>query len=156
LADLTVHYHLVTGAGTIVFNNGALKSLTDLYWIQSIQGLDGAPIRAPVDNVGFGDGGLVHTFWKGARRITFDGMIFIQSVGIGGDCRAPLNAMEEALRAATESILAVDGTLTWTPVGQSARSLTVRTEVPLDCQPQENYALRSFSFGLVAANPDWV
>ncbi len=155
MADLTVVYTLTTPGGTINFNNGALKSLIDLYWIQTLQGLDGTPIRAPVDEVPFGDGGLVHTFWKGPRRITFDGVILIQSVPIGGPCQTELNAMEDDLFTALESIIDADGTLAWTPLGLGARSLTVRNEIPLDIQPVEDYALRSFSFGLIAANPDW-
>lgn len=155
MADLTVKFTLATTAGTIIFNNGDLKTLDDLYWIQTIQGLDGAPIRAPVDSVPFGDGGLVHRFWKGPRRIVMDGVIFIQSVPTGGPCQEELNAMEEALRAALESTLTTAGTLSWTPLGQAARALTVKCEVPVDYQPVEDYALRSFSFGLVAANPSW-
>src|ERR1043165_1152262 len=103
MADLTCTYTLATPGGTIVFNNGELKSFDDLYWIQTLQGLDGAPVRAPVDPVPFGDGGLVHRFWKAPRQITFDGAILIQSVPIGSDCRAPLNVMEDALRVACDS-----------------------------------------------------
>jgi len=63
--------------------------------------------------------------------------------------------MEEALRVATESMNGDGGTLSWTPLGMAARSLDVKCNVPLDVQPIEDYALRSFSFGLVAGNPDW-
>lgn len=97
----------------------------------------------------------MHRFWKGPRRITFDGAILIQSVPIGGACQEALNAMEEPLRVALESLLADTGVLSWTPLGQAFRSLEVQCEVPLDIQPIEDYALRSFSFGLVAGNPDW-
>lgn len=155
MADLTVAYTLATPGGTVIFNDGALHTLDDLYWIQTIQGLDGAPIRAPVDFVPFGNGGLAHTFWKGPRRITFDGVIFIQSVPIGGACQEELNGMEETLRAALESILAATGTLSWTPLGLGARSLTVKCEVTPDFPPIENYALRQFTFGLIAPTPDW-
>jgi len=157
VADLSVPYTLSTPAGTVIFNNGTLKSLDDLFWIQTIQGLDQASIRAPVDEVPFGNGGIVHTFWKGPRRVIFDGVIFIQSVPIGsGSCQALLNEMEEDLRQALDSISGdTDGTLTWTPTGMSGRSLDVRCEVPFDPQPIEDYALRSFSFGLVSASADW-
>src|SRR3989304_3478882 len=112
MADLTVPYTLSTPGGTIIFNNGTLKSLDDLYWIQTIQGLDQPPIRAPVDNKPFGDGGLVHTFRKGPRRPIFDGVILIQSVPIGSACQEKLNLMEDALRIALESIDSdTDGTL---------------------------------------------
>jgi hypothetical protein len=155
VADLTTTYTLSTSGGTIVFNNGALKTTTDLYWIQTLQGLDGAPVRAPVDPVPFGDGGLVHRFWKGPRRIVFDGVILIQSVPLGGACQEQLNVMEEALRVALESTLDTPGSLSWVPLGQASRLLTVKCEVALDVQPIENYALRSFSFGLVSPSSDW-
>ena len=54
-----------------------------------------------------------------------------------------------------ESITRADGTLAWTPAGRSARSLTVRHNVPLECPHIENYALLAFNFGLYAADPTW-
>jgi hypothetical protein len=44
-------------------------------------------------------------------------------------------------------------TLAWTPTGQSAQSLTVKHngQPRLDIVPVENYALRQFVFGLIAA-----
>ena len=151
MADLTVVYSLATPAGTILFNNGTFGggSITNLYWISAIHGLDSPTIRAPVDDKPFGDGGLVHKFWKGPRRVGFDGNIIIQSNIV--DCRAALNVMESALTAALDSILQADGTLTWTPTGGSGKSLTVRYEVPLDIQPADDYKTRTFTFGLVSA-----
>lgn len=145
MADLVTTYSL----GAITFNNGLPGDGTDLYWIQSIRGLDGPTIRAPVDDVPYGDGGLVHKFWKGPRRVSFDGVIIIQTVPFGGSCQAALNAMESALATMLDGILQTPGTLTW-----GAHTLPVYYEVPLDIQPTENYALRSFSFGLVSADAD--
>lgn len=155
MADLATIYTLTTPGPDIVFNNGDLNTTDDLYWITNIQGLDGAPIRAPIDNVPLGDGGLVHDFWLGPRHITMEGIILVQSVSIGGPCLTVRNSMEEALRAALESLLRANGTLAWTPVGQGARSLTVRNDIALDFSPAENYAVMAFVFGLVAANPSW-
>ena len=155
MADLTCVYTLTTPGPDISFNNGDLYTTTDLYWIQTLQGLDGSPIRTPIDNAPQTHGGLVHGFWKGPRHVQFEGAILIQSVAIGGDCRAAMNVMEENLRQALDSIIRADGTLAWTPVGMSARSLTVRNDVPLDIQPAENYAIRTFTFGLVAADESW-
>jgi hypothetical protein len=155
VADLAAVYTLTTPGGTITFNNGDLHTLDDLYWITQIQGLDGAPIRATIDDAPQAHGGLVHNFWKGARHVTMEGVILIQSVPLGAPCLEERNELEDDLRVALESLLQADGTLTWTPDGGSARSLTVRHDVPLEYTPQENYAVMGFTFGLVSANPDF-
>lgn len=155
MADLSCVYTLACPGGTVYFNDGDLHTLDDLYWIATIAGLDGAPIRAQVDNAPQAHGGIVHTFWKGARHITMEGSILIQSVPWGGSCLNERNHMEEVLRAALESTLQANGTLSWTPTGQAARSLTVRNDVPVEYTPQENYLIMGFTFGLVSADPDW-
>jgi hypothetical protein len=65
--------------------------------------------------------------------------------------------MEENLIDALESIRAGvgDGTLSWTPGGLAARSLTVNSEVPVEFSATDDYHLKHFTFGLVAADPDW-
>lgn len=158
MADLTVTYTLTTPGPDIVFNDGSLFSTDDLYWIQTLRGLERQTpeLRTPVDSVAFGDGGLVHTFRKPPRRATFDGVLLVQSVSRSSSmCQQILNVMEDNLSQALESIEDADGTLTWTPTGFAQRTLTVRCEVPFDPQPIEDYQLRSFSFGLIAANPVW-
>lgn len=156
MADLTCTYTLATPGGTITFNNGDLHTLDDLYWIAAIEGLDGAPIRAQIDNAPQTHGGIVHTFWRGPRHIGFQGSILIQSVPWGGSCLVERNDMEEDLRVALESTLQDNtGTLSWTPAGQSARSLTVRCDIPVQYTPQEDYMIVGFVFGLVSADPDW-
>lgn len=155
MADLSCLYTLTTPGGTITFNDGDLHTTDDLYWISTIEGLDGAALRAQVDNAPQAHGGLVHTFWKGPRHVVMDGAIVIQSVPWGGDCLVERNDMEENLRVSLESIIQADGTLAWTPSGQAARSLTVRYDVQLQYTPQENYMIMGFTFGLVAADPDW-
>lgn len=155
MADEAAVYTLTAPGGTIVFNNGDLHTLDDVYWIQDIQGLDGAPIRAPIDNAPQAHGGILHNFWKGPRHVTINGVILVQSIPLGGACLSIRNDMEEDLRAALDSLLQADGTLAWTPTAMSARSLTVRYDVPVDFTPAENYAIKAFTFGLVSANPDW-
>lgn len=158
MADLTVQYVLATPGGTITFNDGDLRDGTDKYWIQNITGLDGAGIRTPIDNVPFGDGGIVHDFWKGPRHVVFEGVLITESVGFpsfGDDCITVQNEMEEDLIDVLESIIRADGTLSWTPLGLSARSLTVRHDVTLEFSAIEQYALKQFTFGLVAADPNW-
>lgn len=158
MADLNAVYTLTTPGGTITFNNGDLHDGTNKFWIQQIEGLDGIDVRAPIDKVPFGDGEILHAFWKTGRHIAFDGVLLVESVAFNSSaCVAALNVMEEQLRVAVESIIAASGTLAWTPAGQGARSLTVRHhgQPRLDIRPIENYAIRQFIFGLVSADPDW-
>lgn len=162
MADLSTVYTLnCGGGGTILFNSGTLfqGSTDDLFWIATIRGLDGPNGRVPFDNVPFGDGGLIHRSFKGPRRPRFEGSLIVQSVDWGSSlCQQALNAMEEDLNTALDSIFApTSGTLSWTPAGGAAKSLTVfydAAEAPLDIQPTDNYALRSFTFGLISAAAD--
>jgi hypothetical protein len=154
--DIACLYTLTTPGGTIKFNDGTLGSgsIKDLYWISALHGLDGPTIRFPTDDVPFGDGGLAHHAWRGPMHPVLEGDIVIQSVKFGADCRGPLNAMENALEAALNSILApTSGTLAWTPTGLAARSLPVFYEITLDVQPDSTYALRHYSFGLFSTAP---
>jgi hypothetical protein len=155
MPDIVTGYSLSTPGGTINFNAGIMGDGTNKYWLQTIQGLDGVEIRAPVDNVPFGDGAIVHTFWKGPRRPLFEGVFLIESSTNQADCQPIRNIMSEALRVALDSIIAADGTLSWTPDGFGARSLTVRNEVPLDVRYEQDYRLSSFSFGLISEASDW-
>lgn len=155
MADYSTTYSLATAGGTVLFNNGDLRTLDDLYWIQNIRGLDSPSIRAPIDDAPQAHGAIIHNFWKGARHVGFEGVLLVQSVPTGSACQAALNVMEAALRAALESILQTNGTLTWTPLGEGGNSLSVRYEVPLEINPSDNYATRSFTFGLVAGSPDY-
>lgn len=155
MADLKVTYTLTTPGPDIIFNDGTLGDGTDKYWIQNIRGLDGPSIRAPVDVVPFGDGGIVHTFRKGPRRVLFDGIYLIESSTSQGACQDLRNDLHFQLLAALESIIDATGTLAWTATGQGALSLTVFNEVPLEAPYSDNYAVQNFSFGLIseAAEP---
>lgn len=154
MADLVVEYLLSTGGGNITFNDGLLGDGTNKYWLTDIQGLDGPAIRAPVDLVPFGDGGIVHTFRKGPRRVIFDGMLWIESTTNQGDCQLLRNGLAFNLQDALASIISTSGTLTWTPEGEAAKSLTVYNEVGLDIRYTDNYLVSTFSFGLVSAAAD--
>ena len=156
MPDVATPYVLTTPAGAITFNDQTVGVL-DKYWISEIIGLSGAPIRAPVDDVPFGHGGISHNFWEGGRHILFDGAFLIQSVPCGWAQIAVRNTMEENLRVALRSILdpLLPGTLAWTPYGGSAATLAVQHDVQLECAHDQNYTLRTFHFGLYAADPDW-
>lgn len=154
MADLACTYTYTASGGTIVFNNGDLGDGTDKYWLQNIQGLDGPNVRAPTDNVPMGNGSLLHTFWTSGRTPVLEGVIVIETVPLNSaDCQTAINEMEDNLRAAVESNVASSATLVWTPTGQSAQSLTVfhNAQPRLDITPIENFALRQFVFGLIAA-----
>lgn len=154
MSDIATIYTLTTGGGNITFNAGSLGDGTDKYWLTSIQGLDGPVIRAPVDLVPFGDGGIVHTFWKGPRRVTMDGMLLIESSRDQGMCMELRNDLRVALLAALASIIQASGTLSWTAAGQGALSLTVYNEIGLSSSFSDNYAVENFSFGLISEAAD--
>ena len=151
MADLTVEYLLTTPGPDITFNDGDLNDGVDKLWIDGIQGLDGPAIRAPVDPVPFGDGGLIHTFWLGPRRVIFDGMLLLDPPTLA-NCQERRNDLAFNLQNALLSIVNVAGTLTWTPVGQAAQSLAVYNEVPLNITYTDNFLVSRFSFGLISAD----
>lgn len=157
MADVSVPYTLTTPANDIEFNNYGFDRFNEAggpneYYITDIQGLDGAPLRTPVDNAPQTHGGLVHPFFKGPRVITIEGALMIRSTRVGNAVRIIRNAMEADLFTALEAIIDADGTLAWTPAGEGARSLTVRNNLPLEFRGIE---VKTFTFGLIAANPDW-
>ncbi len=154
MADVSTEYLLTTSGGNITFNDGVLGDGIDKFWLTSVNGLDGPVIRAPVDVVPFGDGGIVHTFWKGPRRVVFDGMLLIESSTSQALCQTLRNDLAADLKAALDSIIQASGTLAWTPAGQSSQTLTVFNEVGLSINYSDNYAVANFSFGLISAAAD--
>ena len=149
MADLVCTYTYTTSAGTIIFNNGDLGDGTDKFWIQKITGIDGPIVRAPIDNVPFGDGSLKHSWWRAGMRPLLEGLLLVESVEQDG-CQQALNTMENNLRAAVLSNINTSATLAWTPTGQAARTLTVyhHGEPVLDFPPMENFRTRQFILGL--------
>lgn len=154
MADVSTEYLLTTPGPDITFNDGVLGDGADKYWLTSVNGLDGPVIRAPVDLVPFGDGGIVHTFRKGPRRVVFDGMLLIESSTSQSLCQTLRNDLVANLEDALNSILTVAGTLTWTPAGQSGLNLSVFYEVGFSVNYSDNYAVANFSFGLVSEAAD--
>ncbi len=149
MADVTTTYTLTTAGGTIVFNDGELGDGTDKYWLTSgPQGLRSA-LRTPFDVVPFGDGGRSYTTRRAPMFPIFDGIYLIESSRNQADCQSLRNDMAVALEAALDSILSPTvGTLAWTPIGQSALSLSVSYWVTLDDPYGDNFATQSFTFGL--------
>lgn len=148
MAELSAGYVLTTPGPDISFNT-ALGS-TDSYWLTNVTGLDQAPIRAPVDDSPQTDGGIVHDFYYGPRHFTVEGILVPQT-----NTASNRNTMEANLISSLDAILRADGTWTWTPSGQSSRSLTVRCDVPVQFSGGLSLSPRAFIFGLVAADPTW-
>lgn len=156
MANLSTPY-TIAGSSTVILNNGTVGggSTDDLYWVHAVHGLDGPTLRTPVDDVPYGDGGLVHKFWKGPRHVSFEGVLIVQSVPFGSSgCEDALDVLESDLNSCLDSMIQSSGSLSWTSSVSGGLSLTCYYEVALDIQPIENFALRSFSFGLVSAAAD--
>lgn len=137
---------LTTPGPDITFNAGS----GDEYRLdpEMCSGLDMAPLRVPVDDAPQTDGGIVHDGFYGAWPFVLGGE-FLNRTGTA----AARNTMEENLRLALHAIVRADGTYSWTPSGQSARSLTVRAYVP-SLSVSGGYHKR-FLISLVAATPSW-
>lgn len=122
----------------------------------SITGLDGAPIRKQVDLAGQADGGTVQPAFFAPRVITFAGQVLIRSVAWGDSLiyAAAVNAVEASAISALEGFLNSTTTLAWTPIGGSAKSITVTygTEGG-EIEFFGNVLHKRFSFSLIAENP---
>ncbi len=155
MPDVSCVYSLATPGGTITFNAGT----ADQFYIGEIpSGLAGAPISAPSDPVPYGVGSTSYNWWQRGRQIQVEGIFLITSTRVMNGILTIRNSMEETLRAALSSCAALDtatATLSWTPLGQSARSLVVRNNVPLECVHDQGYLVRTFSFGLFSDAAIW-
>jgi len=158
MADIAVAHVLTTPSETVLFNDGAQSaSGHDMIFITHTPGLVQTTLRVPQDDVPFGDGGLVHNSWKGARHFIVEGLFIVNSTRKGNDIVEIRNQFEEDLRLALDDILApAVGSWVWTPQGQPERTLAVHVEVALDCPHPDDYLIQTFSFGLVCPDPDWV
>lgn len=137
---------LSTPGGEIDFNTREPAE----FFVQETDGLDGVPVRAPIEDAPQTDGALVFDFFDGPRHITIRGIITPEPGPVVASVQTR-NAMVDALVAACRSIRRANGTFTYTPTGQSPRTWTVRCDV----QPTTSGGtLKEFMFGLVAADPD--
>lgn len=145
MAEYSAPASLVTTGGTIVFNGAAAP--TYLHDPGACSGLDGAPVRATIDDKPVTDGGIWHRFFKGAREVTLGGLLLVDSI-------ADLHTLEADLLAACESIFSdptVTGTYEWTPTGSTLHSITVRCDIlPAFSGPAYN---KQYTLGLVAIDP---
>lgn len=121
-----------------------------------VTGLDGAPIRAEIDDQGQSDGGIVHPKLWAARIIVFSGVCHVQSVPYENNAVyfAALNVLQAAVVTALEAQLNSATTLAWTPTGLTARSISCtygnqNGEIQFAGEMMEP----TFTFTLVAADP---
>lgn len=147
MADVASTYTLVTPAGTVYFNDGA----TDEFFLTDTPGLDQAVVRNPTDLAPQTSGFIVHDRFEEGMRFQMVGILFIRSTRVQTTIRTIRNDMEAELKAALRSILSADGTLSWTPLGEAAVSLTVRQDIKVEFAYIDNYLNKSFTFGLVSA-----
>lgn len=146
MAEYNSPSSLITPAGTVVFNAAAAP--TYLHDQSLCSGLDGAPLRATVEDAPVTDGGIWHPFYKSSREVTLGGVLLVTSV-------EDVNTLEAALRAALDSIDIADttatGTYEWTPTGMTLHSITVRCDVNVTFSGPAYQ--KQYTFGLVAVDP---
>jgi hypothetical protein len=151
MADLCSTVTLTTPGPSLTFNS----TTGDTYALDADQetGLDGAPIRGPVDVSPQTDGGIVFPTFLGPRFVTLQGWFVIRSADPYREVTAyaaALETLEQNLLDALDAIRDIDGTLAWSP----AHSLTVRhTGDGNQARFRGKWPAKQFVFGLVAANP---
>lgn len=95
----------------------------------------------------------MHDFYFGARHISVEGVILVNSTQIMDDIVQVRNDMTDDLVSALQAIIRTDGTFSFTPTGGVLTSYTVRYEVGLQTPHSSNYNSLQFSFGLIAGDP---
>jgi hypothetical protein len=139
-----IPYSLVTPSGTLTFNPS--PSNQDGLYLSDVQGLDGGEVRLQTTPLPQRDGAYVFDSYRGALYPTLTG--FIRA----GTTSARTTFMD-SLKGLTDSIRAADGTLKFTPSGQSQRQLAaVRLAAPVQIGNGSGI-LKTFQLQLVAGNP---
>ena len=102
------------------------------------------------------DGGIVHTKHFGPRVIVFKGRLVVrEDIDPGSvDWREAVNDLEAATISALEAKLNTADTLSWTPQGSTAHSISCTYGVEGgEVSFGGNMLERTFTFTLVAADP---
>ena len=165
--DLCVQYTLDL-ATDLFLNQGGTSGTTTTIRTTAIRGLDGRPIRRTIWPQGASDGGILGTGRFGPRLITFEGEIWVYQ---SGELLTPadaaknnsmafylnaVNDLVDAFVAGLEGSINSNFTLSWTPTGGGADSLTVRYWFEgSEFQSVPSPTLSEWttcSFGLVAAS----
>lgn len=138
--EFSVPYTLETPRGTLTFNDTASGSY---YWLNGIDGMDGAAVRTNVDVKPQRDGAILHNSYLGARTIVLTGQV------VAGSFETRRTMLDD-LAAHVVSILRANGTLRFTPTGGSARQLTVRA---FDKAVVRGGVVKEFQLTLLAPDP---
>jgi hypothetical protein len=142
---------LATPYETIVFNDITSPAMY-LHNPENCSGLDGDTVRATIEDKPQTHGGIVHPGKRGPRRIVLSGLIIVDQSLSAWDQIAQRNGIERELQLALRSIQDEDGTYTWSQSGVGEYSLTVRNDIGLTVV---GGLLKTYNFGLVAADPDY-
>lgn len=129
-------------ASAITFNGTS----GDVYWLTNVTGLDGAPRRVTVEDKPRTDGGIWKPAPMGGRHIVIEGLL----VPSDGTASARNTMADSLIDAVDEMFDTATGTWAWTPSGQTAHSIEVYGEMPV--QITGSY-VKSFIFGLYAPDP---
>lgn len=137
-------WRLITPGGTISFNTGS----GDEYVLDPLRCSGDMPTqRLVVDPRPRTGGAILHGGLAGEWPFVLAGTMHCRT-----GTAAARNTMEANLKAALESIRAADGTLEQTPSGGSARTVTVRLQVPVGFQEAW---VKTFVFGVVSGSTAW-
>ena len=165
--DLCVQYTLDL-ATDLFLNQGGTSGTATTIRTTAIRGLDGRPVRRTIWPQGASDGGILGTGRFGPRLITFEGEIWVYQSGelltpadaaTNGSMAFYLEAVNDlvdAWVAGLEAVINSNFTLSWTPTGGAADSLTVRygfEGAEFQSVPPASFdEWTTVSFGLVAAS----
>src|SRR4051812_48782893 len=120
MSETYIPYTLVTPAGTLTFN--AVDGSSG-YYLSDVAGLDGGSTRHTEFSLPQRDGALILDTLLGASYITLVGEIRIT----GTDSLTTRKSLMDTLAGFMDSIRKADGTLSFTPTGESdSRYYTVR------------------------------
>lgn len=147
---------LSTPSGSIDFNDFVGAGANGTIWlIQNIDGLDGEPLRAPMDDKAGADGAWLYEFFGSARHITVSGIMIPASTLSAWQQIQTRNQMEQSLRIKCRSMkgYGVTGTWSWTPTGMGTYSVTVKCDV-MPTFPGEGI-IKQFVFGLVSGDSSY-
>lgn len=148
--DIASVYTLTPPAGSpVVFNDGQLHTLDDIFWLTDIKGLDTADIRSPQFLRPVAHGGYKPVAWlEEPLHPRFEGAFLIQSIPPGSDCRELRNTMYHELKDCLRNCYDTPGTLEWNEPGIGDLALEVSYEVRLEHGFDAGFTVMTFTFGL--------
>ena len=148
MAEISIPYSLVTPRGTLAFVTTAGG---DGVQLRDITGLDAPELRTSLDHMPAKDGAFLRPALRGARYPVLSGLI-VYLAGSVATAMANRQLAMDNLAAHLASIEKTDGTLKWTPTGQTERYLTVRSWGSLQIGNDQG-VLKPWQALLVAGHP---